>query len=114
MILHFALCVAESWWKMIKDCSICKYCNEDFVFDEETGEEYPFYTCTKGNDTDLDYKCKDFKEYKPRKYREKDTECDKCEHLKTCLNKGNVIDCKTIADTRSHYICGRMGCIKNE
>ena len=29
----------------MKDCSICKYCDEDFIFDEETGEEYPFYGC---------------------------------------------------------------------
>nr|DAH24200.1 MAG TPA: hypothetical protein [Caudoviricetes sp.] len=98
----------------MNDCSKCKFSEEDFIFDEETGGEYPVYDCQKGNDTDLDYKCKDFKEYKPRKYREKDTECDKCEHLKTCLNKGNVIDCGTVFDTRSHYICGRTGCIKNE
>ena len=32
----------------MKDCSICKYCDEDFIFDEETGEEYPFYECQKG------------------------------------------------------------------
>lgn len=28
--------------------------------------------------------------------------------------KGNVIDCRTVCDTRSHYIAGRMGCVKNE
>ena len=98
----------------MNDCSKCKFSEEDYIFDEETGEEYPVYECQKGNDTSLDYECKDFKGYKPRKYREKDTECDKCEHLKTCRDKVNVIDCKTISDTRSHYICGRTGCIKNE
>ena len=45
---------------MFKDCSICKYCDEDLIFDEKTGEEYPFYKCQKGNDTSLDYECKDF------------------------------------------------------
>lgn len=50
----------------MKDCSICKYCDEDFDFDEETGEEYPIYNCLKENDTSLDYECKDFKKYKPR------------------------------------------------
>ena len=35
------------WGRNMKDCSICKYCDEDFVFDEETGEEYPFYGCQK-------------------------------------------------------------------
>lgn len=59
----FARCVEESWRKMIKDCSICKYCDEDFIFDEETGEEYPFYKCQKGNDTSLDYECKDFERF---------------------------------------------------
>ena len=47
----------------MKDCSICKYCDEDFVFDEETGEEYPFYGCQKGNDTSLDYERKDFERF---------------------------------------------------
>lgn len=42
----------------MKDCSICKYCDEDFAFDEETGEEYPVYSCQKGNDTSLDCECK--------------------------------------------------------
>lgn len=32
----------------MKDCSICKYCDEDFDFDKETGEEYPVYECQKG------------------------------------------------------------------
>lgn len=49
----------------MKDCSICKYCDEDFAFDEEIGEEYPVYNCQKGNDTSLDCECKDFKKYKP-------------------------------------------------
>lgn len=49
--------------KMYKDCSICKYCDEDLIFDEETGEEYPFYKCQKGNDTSLDYECKNFERY---------------------------------------------------
>lgn len=47
----------------VKDCSICKYCDEDLIFDEETGEEYPFYICQKGNDTSLDYECKDFERF---------------------------------------------------
>ena len=47
----------------IKDCSICKYCDEDLIFDEETGEEYPFYKCQKGNDTSLDYECNDFERF---------------------------------------------------
>lgn len=49
--------------KMYKDCSICKYCDEDLIFDEETGEEHPFYICQKGNDTSFDYECKDFERY---------------------------------------------------
>lgn len=60
----------------MKDCSICKYCDEDFIFDEEIGEEYSVYSCQKGNDTSLDCECKDFKQCKPWKYKEKNTECD--------------------------------------
>lgn len=47
----------------VKDCLTCKYFDEDFIFDEETGEEYPFYECQKGNDTSLDYECKDFERF---------------------------------------------------
>lgn len=96
----------------MNDCSKCKFSEEDYIFDEEIGDEYPIYTCSKGNDTSLDYECKDFEEYKPKKYKEKDTKCDKCEHLEICLDKGNVIDCRTVCDTRSHYIAGRMGCVE--
>lgn len=52
----------------VKDCSICKYCDEDLIFDEETGEEYPFYICQKGNDTSLDYECKDFERFTNNEY----------------------------------------------
>lgn len=98
----------------MNDCSKCKFSEEDYIFDEEIGDEYPVYTCSKGNDTGLDYECKDFKEYKPRKYREKDTKCDKCEYLEKCIIQADIIDCKTIGDARSHYICGSAGCIKNK
>lgn len=47
----------------VKDCLICKYCDEDFIFDEETGEEYPIYNCQKRNDTSLDFECKDFERF---------------------------------------------------
>ena len=37
---------------------------------------------------------------------EKDTKCDKCEYLQECIDEGEVIDCRTFEDTRSHYIGG--------
>lgn len=37
------------------------------------------------------------------KYVEKDTECDNCKYLSDCIANGNVIDCRTISDERSHY-----------
>lgn len=67
----------------MKDCSICKYCDEDFDFDEETGEEYPVFECQKGNDTSLDYECKDFEKYKPHKIGGRN---------------GESIDCSTLED----------------
>ena len=48
---------------MEKDCSICKYCDIDYDFDEEECDEYPIYICQKGNDTSLDYECKDFERF---------------------------------------------------
>lgn len=94
----------------MSDCSKCKFCEEDYIFDEEDGEEYQFYICSKGNDTSLDFECKDFKEYKPRKSKEKDTKCDKCNLLDDCIANNLVIDCSEIGNTRQHYICGSNSC----
>lgn len=44
----------------MKCCENCKYNDIDFIFDNETGEEYPFYTSEKGNDISLDFQCEDF------------------------------------------------------
>lgn len=96
------------------DCSICKYCEIYYDWDDETGDEYPIYICQKGNDTSLDYECADFKEYKTRKPREKETECDKCENLETCIGMGDFIDCTTSYDTRNHYVCSSEGCVKKK
>lgn len=43
-------------------------------------------------------------EYEYVPYVEKDTECDKCEYLHECLNKGFLINVTIIEDVRSHYI----------
>ncbi len=96
----------------MKDCSICKYCDEDFDFDEETGEEYPVFECQKGNDTSLDYECKDFEKYKPQKYKEKNTECDICEYREKCAKYSSGIDCTTCGDTKTHIIYPQDKCIK--
>lgn len=98
---------------MFRDCSACKYCSVDYSFDEETGEEYPIYECTKGNDTDLDFECKDFKKYKPRKYVEKDTECDICENAHLCSRlSGIAFDCTNMFDKHSHVLYDRDYCCK--
>ena len=28
-------------------CDNCKFCNQDYIFDEDEGEEYPLFTCEK-------------------------------------------------------------------
>lgn len=89
---------------MEKDCSICKYCDIDYDFDEEEGEEYPVYECQKGNDTSLDYECKDFEKYKPEKYVEKYTKCDKCKHFNDC--KEFLVECTESLDKFRHYTKG--------
>ena len=60
----------------MNDCSKCKFCDIDYIFDEDIGDEYPLYSCEKGNDTSLDFECDDFEEYKPKPYKEEDTRCD--------------------------------------
>ena len=99
--------------RMFRDCSACKYCSVDYSFDEETGEEYPIYECTKGNDTDLDFECKDFKKYKPKKYVEKDTECDCCQNAHFCsMLSGTAFDCTNMFDKHSHVLYSRDYCCK--
>lgn len=96
----------------MKDCSRCKFCEKDYYYNDELGDEFPLYACEKGNDTVLDFECKDFEEYKPKPYKEKDTECDKCEYLSECKSKGNYIDCTTVNDKRSHILCSKENCKK--
>lgn len=96
--------------RQIKSCGKCKFSNLDYIFDDETGEEYLLCTCKKGNDTELDFDCNDFKEYKPKSYKEEDTECDKCDKLSICKKYDLVLRCTTSYDTREHYIVGRRGC----
>ncbi len=95
----------------MKSCEKCKYSDLDYIFDEETGEEYPLYTCSNGNDVSCDYECEDFKEYKHKPYKEEDTKCDKCKNLIYCKSEGRVVDCTMCSDTREHYIVGRLGCL---
>lgn len=88
----------------IKDCSTCKHCEMDYVWDDEIEDEYPIYDCKKRNNTSLGYECIDFEEDKPEKYVEKYTKCDKCEHFEEC--KENLIECTIDLDTYRHYIPG--------
>lgn len=97
----------------MQDCSKCKYSDVDYIYDEETEEEYPLYMCEKKHDTSLDFECPDYKEYKPRKSRERDTECDKCNLLNECKQDGSVLDCTSYTDTRQHYMRGILTCKKH-
>ena len=98
----------------MRDCSRCKFCEKDYYYNDELEDEFPLYTCEKGNDTDLDFKCKDFEEFKPTPYVEKYTECDMCEHLSECKENGIYIDITTVNDTRKHFSCDKSKCLKNE
>lgn len=99
----------------MKSCEKCKYSDLDYIFDDEIGEEYPLYTCQKGNDVSLDFECEDFEEYKPKPYKEEDTKCDKCKHLDDCKNKGMVLRSTTSYDTREHYLASRQAyCLGKE
>lgn len=96
-------------------CEKCKFSDLDYIFDDEIGEEYPIYTCRKGNDVSLDFECEDFKEYKPKPYKEENTKCDMCKHLDDCKNKGMVLRSTTSYDTREHYVASRQAyCLGKE
>lgn len=46
----------------MRDCSICEFCEKDYYYDDELGEELVALYCEKEHDTDdLDFECKDFK-----------------------------------------------------
>ena len=89
------------------NCEQCEYFNEDYIFDEEIGDEFPLFSCDKGHDELFyDCKCPYFEEYKPINYIERDTNCDKCPKLKDCISNGNVLRTTISVDTREHYITG--------
>lgn len=90
-------------------CEKCQFHDYDYIWDEKAGEEYPIYICEKGNDTDCDFEYKDFKEHKPKTYKEEDTECDKCKYRSKCEKDRMIVDIRSIMDARSHYIKG-LGC----
>lgn len=96
----------------MKSCENCQFCEFDYIFNEDTGEEYPFYGCEKGNDISKDFECQDYQEDNQISYKEEDTECDKCEHLSKCIENGNVVNSRTIMDIKPHYVVGREGCYK--
>ncbi len=96
---------------MAHNCENCKYSDIDYIFDEESGEEYPFYTCEKGNDVSLDFECKDFEEYNPKPYKEEFSECDYCQYASTC---GNVIESTTKYDKQIHFVRGIGGYCRKE
>lgn len=100
---------------MAFECEKCEYFNEDYIFDNETGDEFPFFSCDKGHDDELnsDCKCPYFEEYKPIKYVERDTKCDNCELLNDCISNGSVIDSTQSYDCKRHYMVGLgSACIK--
>lgn len=88
---------------MAHNCENCKYSDIDYIFDEELGEEYPIYSCEKGNDVSIDFECKDFEEYKSEPYVEKFTECDKCGYLLKCKSEGEVTSCTSVMDNYEHF-----------
>ena len=98
----------------MNDCSKCKFCDIDYIFDEDIGDEYTLYSCKKGNDTSLDFECDDFEEYKSKPYKEEDTRCDNCEYLSKCMKECDYIDCTTSQDTRKHIIVGNSYCYKKK
>lgn len=87
-------------------CDDCKFCDQDYIFDEDEGEEYPLFTCEKGQDEYIssDEDCPFFVKYSLKKHVEEETKCDKCKFLKECILNGNVIDASELGDEQSHLV----------
>lgn len=91
-------------------CFTCKFCDIDYAFDEDIGEEYPICSCEKGNDTESEEECADYEKYIARKSKEPSYECDGCKYLFEC---DNTIECTESWNIRRHYEKGRGFCKKD-
>ena len=95
---------------MSKQCENCKYCDVDYEWDDLSEDEVEIEICGKGHDISSNMDCcKDFKEYKPKPYKEEYTECDSCEYLPSCEN---VIESTLRQDMQRHFEKGRGYCQK--
>lgn len=97
-------------------CENCRYYDVDYEWDDDYGEEIEIDVCRKGHEIDFALKniCPDFKEYKPRRYVERDTKCDKCEFLSECEENGYVLNRTVEMDNRQHFIPGMGANCKKE
>ena len=95
---------------MNKQCENCKYCDVDYEWDDLSEDEVEIEICGKGHDIsrDMEY-CEDFREYKPKPYKEEFSECDTCKYLSSC---GNVIERTLRQDMCRHFEKGRGYCQK--
>lgn len=93
-------------------CKKCKHIGYDCVWDYEIEDEYVIYYCLEHHDIEFENEsdCPYFKEFKAEPYEEKDTKCDKCRYLQDCIKRGNVINCATVMDKKSHFVCGLDSC----
>lgn len=93
-------------------CEQCKHFNVDYVWDDADDEEYEEYTCSLSGEP-IDYarqECEHFKKYKPKKYVEKYSECDKCQRMNECRKNGLLVEITLAQDTVRHFMRG-LGCI---
>lgn len=98
----------------MRKCYDCKFCDMDYIFDEEEGDEYEIQTCDKGHDTDSNEECADYKKYNVKEYKEEFSRCDTCENLKECIADGKLIEVTTGNDKSRHFMKGIVfGCKKD-
>lgn len=102
-----------------KTCEDCWYSEVDWFVDNDDGDEFEVWYCTKDRQRVLDdfdeaLNCPHYKEvksYSGEAQQERFTECDGCEELHTCMYYG-YIDCTMSTDTRKHFICNNTHCKK--
>ena len=87
---------------MARQCYECKFCDIDYDWDEEFGDEYEILSCSENRPEVSDYSadCDFFKNRRTRKRKEQSNKCDDCPNVEVC----GCIESTELGDTKRHYI----------
>jgi hypothetical protein len=95
------------------DCRNCIYCNTDYIWCDETQDEFENVSCDKGRDELMTGdECPIYTKCPP--YKEQSTVCDRCVRLYKCISENRLLETTMSGDNYRHYIfelddCPRKG-----